>query len=136
MTEKFIFLKSAEHFFYEKLETFFDCCVETLLLSGVASNNSKIEDIDFTSKIQFSEYYLSILQNGTKKIKPFAQVQLMNDNRIDMELMLYDFSSVEEVSYIYMIQNIMDFTSTEDFSCNFWTISEPNKSVIELYWSL
>lgn len=136
MTKKFIFLETAELEFYEKLETFFDCSVDMLLLSGIAENNSKIEDINFTTKTHFGDYYLSILEHGVKKIQPFAKVQLLIKNRLSMELIFYDFAVVEEVSYIYMIQNIMDFTSQNDFSCNLWSITEPYKSVIKLYWSV
>jgi hypothetical protein len=136
LKDKYIFLESAKATFYKKLEVFFECSVDILLLSGIAKNNSKIEDIDFKSEVYFGDYYLSILEHGTKAIAPFAQVQLLIDNRLSMELIYYDFSTVSEVSYIYMIENIMDFTSQDDFCCNLWSVSEFNKKAIKLFWSL
>jgi hypothetical protein len=141
-TEEYIFGEGAEEYFYTLLDKFHEEYVDQLILSGVGQNNSDIESIYFSESDKFNEVTFDVLVAGIKLMKPLIKCSLMNRNRLEVECQFFDFGVIFDKCNIIMMQNIMDWTSKENFCCQIWKLQDLCVAEdlliheIDMHWSL
>lgn len=133
-THKYIFEEESSFLFYDKVECLHNYFLESLLLSGKANNGSSILSINFKENEKFGKDFLNLIKNAVDLQDPFLRAMLINEGRLEIECLFYNFGEKNGVNYIYMIQNLMDWESEEDFCCQVWSLIEPTQQLIENFW--
>jgi hypothetical protein len=132
--EKIIFKDLAKVEFYDRLDQFHECFVDNVLLSGVCPNGSELDEIPFTKNSSYSLDFFKTLIGGFQKFKPKLSCRLINKKRLELECLFYDFGSYDDIKHVYMIQNVMDWTSQETFSCQIWNLLLRDIDLIRSFW--
>ena len=70
-----------------------------------------------------------------QKFESFCGTQLINKKRLELECLFFDFSEPGFSDNVYMIQNVMDWTSKKNFSCQFWKVQDNiDPKMIKEFW--
>lgn len=133
-THKYIFEEESSFLFYDKVECLHNYFLESLLLSGKANNGSSILNINFKENEKFGKDFLNLIKNVVDFQDPFLRAMLINEGRLEIECLFYNFGEKNGVNYIYMIQNLMDWESKSNFCCQVWSLIEPTQELIENFW--
>ena len=105
-----------------------------MILNGVSENNNPITSIKFTENpINPTSFYDTLL-TLIEYCEPNSVVRLINKNRMESECLFYDFSKIEYFQSLFVVNNIMDWTSKDNFNCQAWTIKTPDLLSINNYW--
>ena len=140
-TEEYVFGEGASEHFYGLLDQFHNSYVDQLILSGVCKNNSDIESVSFRESSKFNEVTFEVLIAGIKLMKPLIKCSLIQNNRLEVECQFFDFGVIFDRCNIIMMQNIMDWTSDENFCCQIWKLQDlciPEDMLIheiDFHWS-
>lgn len=132
--EYFIYEREASYEFYEKLESFHDFYVNELVASGVAENGTRLPCIDFSRSDLLGQDFIDLLIDGLSKFIAPIQCRLMRKKRLELECLFFDFGKAQGFRHVYMIQNIMDWTSKNDFNCQIWSILDADINTIDEFW--
>ena len=133
-SKKFIFKIQASTYFREKLSCFFDYFLDEVVLNGVAKNDTPISIINFTESKSYVTSFYDTLLTLLEYSQPDSIVRLINNNRMESECLFYDYTEVEYFKCIFMINNIMDWTSNNNFNCQVWTTRDVDLETIDYYW--
>lgn len=133
--QNYIFDTGTSNFFYEKLNCFLDYYADKVLLSGLCENNSKLSEIKFTQNVSNEKIYYNFLLDCLQAEPAFCSVQLLNGKRLEMDCYYFNLGDLNGVSYIYMMNNIMDWTSENNFCCQIWEIIDINEKEILEFWT-
>lgn len=133
-SKKFIFKNQASTCFREKLSCFFDYFLDEVVLNGVAKNDTPISIINFTESKSYVTSFYDTLLTLLEYSQPNSIVRLINNNRMESECLFYDYTEVEYFKCIFMINNIMDWTSNNNFNCQVWTTRDVDLETIDYYW--
>ena len=130
-----IFLETASQAFYEKLDLLHELFIECILLTGVCKNGSMLEKIPFQESETYSSECYKMLIYLMKTMKPNFSCRLLNKKRLEVECLFYDFSSDITGNQVYMIQNVIDWTSKKNFCCQVWML-QPEVTTQDMidYW--
>ena len=124
-----IYIDEASLDFYEKLDFFHEHFIDKMLMCGVSNNGTHLVDL-----IKQKEA-LPALVFLVQRFKPFCISKLTNKKRLELECMFFDFSEPGFSDNVYMIQNVMDWTSKKNFSCQFWKVKDNIKpDMILEFW--
>ena len=134
MPEKYIFNWDTQDLFYEKLESFHDKFVHHLLLSGVAPKGTDLESIKMTKSPKVSGEYCERVVGGLVNLNPEVIVRLVEDGVDRLECIITRVDDGQNLNYIYMIQNVMDWPQIGNFSCQVWYLGEASVKGIKEHW--
>ena len=131
-----IYIDEASLDFYEKLDFFHEHFIDKMLMCGVSNNGTHVEEIPFTKCAREYNYdFYKALVFLVQKFQPFCISKLTNKKRLELECMFFDFSEPGFSDNVYMIQNVMDWTSKNNFSCQFWKVKDNIKpDMILEFW--
>jgi len=132
--EQYIFNGNASKVFYEKLDSLHDKYVYHLLLSGVAPKGTDLEAVKMTKNLDASEKYCRRVVGGLVNIKPEIIAKFVEDGIARLECIFTKIDDKEQINYIYMIQNVMDWPQLGNFSCQVWYLGETCMSQIKEHW--
>ena len=124
---KYIYNGDVKDIFHEKLDDFHEKYVLYLLLSGVASKGSDIESIKMTKNPDTSLKYCQKVVGGLKNIKPNIITSLTEDGNTLAQCIFTHLSPKECI----LVQNVMNWTHLDDFSCQVCYLGEISVSTIE-----
>ena len=131
-----IYIDEASLDFYEKLDFFHEHFIDKMLMCGVSNNGTNIEEIPFSKCAQEYNFdFYKALVFLVQKFKSFCGTQLINKKRLELECLFFDFSEPGFSDNVYMIQNVMDWTSKKNFSCQFWKVQDNiDQKMIKEFW--
>ena len=131
-----IYIDEASLDFYEKLDFFHEHFIDKMLMCGVSNNGTHIEEIPFSKCAQEYNFdFYKALVFLVQKFESFCATQLINKKRLELECLFFDFSEPGFSDNVYMIQNVMDWTSKKNFSCQFWKVQDNiNPKMIKEFW--
>ena len=135
MPEQYIFNGNASKIFYEKLDGLHDKYVYHLLLSGVAPKGTNLEAVKMTKNPDASKKYCRRVVGGLVNIKPEIIVKFVEDGSARLECVFTKVDDKEQVNYVYMIQNVMDWPLICHFSCQIWYLGETSVREIKEHWN-
>ena len=134
MAEQYIFSGDARDSFYEKLDDLHGKYVYHLLLSGVAPKGADLESIKMTKNPDASRKYCRRVVGGLLNIRPEAIARLTEDGETRLECIFTKIDDKEQINYMYMIQNVIDWPQLGNFSCQIWYLGETHVSQIKEHW--
>ena len=130
-----IYLDEANLDFYEKLEFFHEQLVDKMLMCGVADNGADLEEIPFSKTSGHPYEFYQALVFVAKRLRNNFSVRLITQKRLELECLFFDFSPPNYAPQVYMIQNVMDWTNKNNFSCQFWELREGlSVDLIKKFW--
>ena len=132
--KSFIFTDGATILFYELLDSFHKSFSDVVLMSGLAKNGDKINDIFFENNIYFPERFYHKLLEGFSNYKPSVRCQAIRKNRLEMECLYYDFGEFDNINHVYLIKNTMDWTNKNTFNCEVWNLLQVDIDQIQYHW--
>ena len=135
MPEKYIFNWDTQDLFYEKLESFHDKFVYHLLLSGVAPKGTDLESVKMTKSPKVSRKYCERVVGGLVNLKPEVIVRFVEDRVDRLECIITRVDDGQNLNYIYMIQNVMDWPQLDKFSGQVWYLGKETKEEIRKHLS-
>ena len=135
VAEQYIFENDAQELFYDKLERLHDEMVYSLLLSGVALSGTKLEKIKMVKNPQASLKYCQRVVGGLVNIRPEIIVKLLDDKELKIECIFTKIIDGEQLNHLFMIQNVMNWSHFNNFSCQVWYLGETGVNQIKQHWS-
>lgn len=106
-----------------------------MLMCGVANNGTDIEEIPFSKTSGHPYEFYQALVYVAKRLKNNFSTRLISQKRLELECLFFDFSPPNYLSQVYMIQNVMDWTNKNNFSCQFWELKEGlSVDLIKEFW--
>ena len=132
--DRYIYKDEAEGFFYKLSESFDNLYADKVLMSGEAKNGQQLTSINFETDSTYGDLFYSVLLTGLSQSAPKITSQLIYENRLELEFPFFDFGSIDNISHIYLIKNIMDWRSKHDFFCEIWSLKNVNTETIKKHW--
>lgn len=126
-TIRHIFSGEINDYFAEKLHSFHDNYVETMLLCGVDKPGTPLDKIKMTKNPSFTMQYYKKVVGGLLKFQPEVYVSCIDElGTILAECTFTYLNDKKHVNSIFLLQNVYNWDSTSLSCAQVWRIKEPS----------
>lgn len=134
--ERHIFSGEINDFFAEKLHSFHELFVNSMLLCGVDKVGTAIDQIKMTKNPAHNLDYYQKVVGGILKIEPSVSVCAIDKNGELLAEMYYTYlNNGKEIEGAFLLQNIYHWESPSYFCAQVWSLRDSNMCNINHYWN-
>lgn len=127
LTEKYIFISrdkdEVSNVFSRKVVSFHEIYSESLLLSGLGSEEESMEDLKMSKSPDFPDQYFSDLIDGLKSVEPLLISSLIHDEKMEAYLSVF-YLPFLEIEGFFLLQQISNWGGSKNTSYQVWALSE------------
>ena len=135
-TERHIFSGEINDFFADKLHSFHDEFVETMLLCGVDKVGTALDEIKMTKNPTYDLNYYQKIVGGLLEVEPSIFVCAIDENGELLAEMYYTYlNNGKDVDDIFLLQNVYHWENAAHFCAQVWSLNCSNMCNINHYWN-
>tara|TARA_B100000212_G_scaffold341984_1_gene326990 strand:- start:17941 stop:18357 length:417 start_codon:yes stop_codon:yes gene_type:complete len=134
-TERHFFLGEANEFFAEKLHSFHDLFVETMLLCGVDEPGTSLDKIKLTKNPAHNLKYYKKIVGGLLKFPPSISISCIDQHQnLIAEMFFTHLDNGKDINGIFLTQNVYHWDGTDLYCVQVWSLKDIDLYYINNHW--
>ena len=133
--ERHFFLGEANQLFSEKLHSFHELFVESMLLCGVDKPGAPLDEIKMTKNPKYNLKYYKKIVGGILKFAPLISVYCADaEDNILAEMHFTYLNDKKNIDGIFLTQNVYNWDNTNLFCAQVWQLKDVDLYYVNQHW--